>query len=342
MAEAPLVWLLLGAKAGDNAQVRELGARLPMNVVAKQLNFNRLHNLPNVVLGASVASVDDEARKLLVPPWPQAVISAGKRSVPIARWIKDQSQGHTKLIHIGRPRTPLTAFDLVLTTPQYGLPGDANVLELRLPLAAQRPIDPEELAKWRDQWGDLPQPLFCVAVGAAKFPIRLGEAEADVLANRLNTVVGAAGGSAIVLASPRSDERIVNRLAAGLKIPNRVYVPFQRDNNPYSAALRLCERVIVTSDSASMIADGLTAGKPVDVFRLPVSSARVAWSAKHGAGAALSRAGLLQPPRAMDRIVERLLTEGYVGELGGRSATRIYPATGDDVTQRVIQVINSR
>ena len=159
MAEGPDVWLLLGAKAGDNAQVTELAARLPVKTDAKQLTFNALHIVPNLLLGVSTVSITDQSRNLLQQPWPDAVIAAGKRSVPIARWIKQQSGGRTKLIHIGRPRAPLDAFDLVVTTPQYGLPRDANVLELGLPLTAKRAAAPEQIAKWRDEWALLPRPL---------------------------------------------------------------------------------------------------------------------------------------------------------------------------------------
>ena len=342
MSESPVFWLLLGAKAGDNAQVTELAARLPVKAVAKQLTFNFLHQLPNFMLRASTASLSNETRKLFQPPWPDGVIAAGKRSVPAARWIKQQSGGRTKLIHIGRPRAPLAAFDLVVTTPQYGLPRDANVLELGLPLTAKRTVAPDQIAKWRDEWALLPRPLFCVAIGAAKFPIRLGLEEAETIAQKLNSVVAATGGSVVVLASPRSEAKVMQALARQIKVPNRVYATFQRVDNPYVAALQICDRFVVTSDSASMIADGIRAGKPVEVIRLPVSSARVAWSARRGLGAFLSRTGLMQPPRTMARVVDNLLTAGVVGELGGRPAALSCQAEDSELIDRVMQLVNAR
>ncbi len=144
----PEIWALLGSKGGDNSQVLHLASQLPGRVVPKQLAFNGLHAAPNALLGASLKSLTPESRTQFAGTWPALVIAAGKRSVPVARWIKQQSQGRTRLVQIGRPRAPLAAFDLVITTPQYGLPNEANVLELPLPLVAQRHPAQAEQARW--------------------------------------------------------------------------------------------------------------------------------------------------------------------------------------------------
>ena len=120
-AKSPLVWVLQGSRRGDNAQARELAARLPALTEAKHLKYNWLYGLPNFLLGAGLASVEQGA-ECLTPPWPDLVNAIGRRSVPVARWIKKKSGGCTRLVHMGRPRAPLDIFDLVITTPQYGLP----------------------------------------------------------------------------------------------------------------------------------------------------------------------------------------------------------------------------
>src|SRR6185369_5995781 len=95
------VWLLLGDKAGDNAQLRVLAAGLNVPVVEKPLTFNRLYRIPNVLLGATLSSVA-AGRDELQSPWPDLILASGRRSVPVARWIKQQSSGRTKLVHLGR------------------------------------------------------------------------------------------------------------------------------------------------------------------------------------------------------------------------------------------------
>ena len=117
-----LIWVLQTARAGDNAQVLEIARRLGGSLVVKKVAFNTLHNLPNWMSGASLTSLATEARGQFDAPWPDLVIAAGKRTVPVVRWIRFASGGRTKLVQIGRPRAALKDFDLVISTPQYGLP----------------------------------------------------------------------------------------------------------------------------------------------------------------------------------------------------------------------------
>ena len=72
------------------------------------------------------------------------MIAASRRSAPIARWIKKQSGGHTRLVHLLHTQLPLAAFDLVITTAQFRVPEAPNVLRTTLPLNvidAQRQAD---------------------------------------------------------------------------------------------------------------------------------------------------------------------------------------------------------
>ncbi len=147
----------------------------------------------------------------------------------------------------------------------------------------------------------------------------MGPAELAELAAKLNALAGA--GSCLLMASPRTEAGAVAMVAAQLRVPHKAYGTFDKTANPYAAALAASDRIVVTGDSASMIADAVATGKPVDVFRLPVSSLRIAWSARRGLGRLLSRHGLLQPPRAMHALVERLVQEGVVGDLSGRDRT---------------------
>ena len=171
--------MLQTARAGDNAQVLEIARRLGGDPVVKKVTFNALHNLPNWMLGASLASLVPEAQRQFVAPWPDLVIAAGKRTVPIVRWIRAASGGRTKLVQIGRPRAKLAHFDLVISTPQYGLPRLPNVVELALPFASPLPVTPQEISYWTEEWKSLPRPWVMVSIGAGKFPQRLGECRFD-------------------------------------------------------------------------------------------------------------------------------------------------------------------
>ena len=111
------VWALLGARTGDNNQVLALAEALGWPFEVKQLDYNALQSL-SVWLPPTAATLTAAAKEGLRQPWPDLIIAIGRRSVPVARWIKRQSGGRSKLVRIGHPRIDPAHFDLVVTTRQ--------------------------------------------------------------------------------------------------------------------------------------------------------------------------------------------------------------------------------
>jgi uncharacterized protein len=333
--EGNVIWLLQGARVGDNAQIASLAELLGAARVIKPLTFNFLHHLPNRLIGASTLTLTAMARAALVPPWPDLVIATGKRTAPVARWIKRQSGGRTKIVQLGRPRAPLSAFDLVVTTPQYGLPAAGNVVEALLPFATAWRPQPGVLKKWSAAWSHLPRPWIAVVIGAPRFPLRMGGAEISQLAKAANGLAAAVGGSLIVLASPRTRRGMVQKIGAGLKAPAILH-PWNAAKNPYQAALALADRFIVTSDSASMIGEAVRSGKPVDIFILPSSKLKLSWGTATRLGAWVARQGILQAPRDMSRLVQEVIARGYARPLGSDMTTKpMKHIPGDDIVTRI-------
>ncbi len=131
---SPLLWLLLGHKAGDNNQVIALADALGWPREEKRIFYRGWELLSNRLLGATLAGVDRGRSSPLQPPWPELVISSGRRNEPVARWIREQSANRTRIVHVGRPWAPIETFDLVISTPQYSLPERGNVLVNELPM----------------------------------------------------------------------------------------------------------------------------------------------------------------------------------------------------------------
>ncbi len=312
----PLVWALQTGRVGDNAQVLEVCNKLEGETVVKQLVHNNFHFMPNYLLGSSLMNITRESAGTLVPPWPDVVVAVGRRTVSTARWIKEASGGKTRLMHLGRPRAPLDDFDLIVTTPQYGLPRARNVVEVLLPFALPKKAPEAEYQIWQDAWAELPRPLVAVMVGGGKYPLRMGESEHVKLAEGVNALIGRVGGSAIVMMSPRSAANAVTQISEALKVPFRIYPWGPGKPNPYQAALEIADRFVVTSDSASMISEALATGNPVSLFSLPKSFFRLSWSARSGLGAYLASNGVLQPPRNVSKLAEILLKQGVVSKLG--------------------------
>src|SRR5262245_43191509 len=115
----PRIWILAGPRAGDRSQLLALADSLGWPYELKDLAYNRLHHLPNWLLGTSVASLDQGRASALAAPWPDIIIDGGKRSVPIARWVQARSCGQARWVHVGRSWAPMALIDLLVVAPQY-------------------------------------------------------------------------------------------------------------------------------------------------------------------------------------------------------------------------------
>jgi uncharacterized protein len=314
VTERLLIWVLKGLRAGDTAQAMELALQLGGRVEAKQLQFNASHIIPNFLLGGRVLHLTTDAKNLLRPPWPDVVVATGRRTAAVAVWIKQQSSGKTKLLQIGRPRMALSAFDVVVTTPQYGLPEAENLVTMMLPFASPKAVPPDQLLMFEEAWRELPKPWLLAVVGGQKFPLRLGKVDLQQFGQALQKRVATKSGSVVLLDSPRSPTGALDVVARQLQIPHRK-LERGAGPNPYQAALKLCDELVVTGDSVSMVTEMLLTGKPTSIFRLSVSPFAVQWSAQNGVGAALARQGMISPPRDVDGFMQGLLDQGLVGNL---------------------------
>lgn len=350
---APAVWLLLGSRAGDRAQVEAIGAALAAagwTCESKRIVANGLYRIPNLLLDSSLLSIDRAASSRLDAPWPDVVIAAGRRSVPVARWIKRRSGGRTRLVHIGRPWAPLHWFDLIVTTAQYGLPERPNVLLNSLPLS---PLDrtrlDEAAARWSPRLAALPRPWIAVLVGGEARPYRLDADAARRLGEAASARAKAAGGALLVSTSPRTPPAAGEALATAITAPNYLHRWQPGADNPYPAFLALADRFVVTGDSASMLAEACKTGRPVEIFPLPerpdfrLRAARAfrRLAARNSLARACYRKlvelGLLTSTRDMAALHAMLQSRGLAAPLG-TSPTGSRPEPIDDLARTIARI----
>lgn len=343
-ADAPVrVWVLLGKSAGDNAQVLRLAEALGWPFEAKRIHYNRLNRCPNLLLGASKLTVDARRSDPLAPPWPDLVIGASRRAAPLARWIKKQSGGRSRLVHLLHTQAPLHYFDLVVTTAQYRLPERANVLHNLLPLnAARTEVLESSAAQWRARLEHLPRPWIAVLVGGNTASYRLDASTARELAQFTSRMARETGGSLLISSSPRTPPDAADALLAAVESPAYVYrwQP-NKNENPYLAYLALADRFIVTADSASMLAEACSTGRPVELFgwrrqrREPKRLPR-ALPASQKFEEALIGWGIVKPKRDFQALHRELMKRGLLCSPGQEQP--LQPAKPNDLTCTVTRI----
>ena len=215
--------------------------------------------LPNSLRGLTA-----EARSTLVPPYPDLILGAGQPTESAALWIKQNSGKKICVVYLGTPWARLDNFDLVITTPQYGLANLPNIMHIDLPM---HKIVPEKLsaaaAWWRPKLKHLPKPWTAVLVGGASGHYTF---EADA-ARRLLQLAQNSGGSLLVTTSARTPAEVTNVLKFGLHGPHYFHQWGSKDSeNPFFGFLALADRFIVTGDSISMLSEACATGKPVQIF----------------------------------------------------------------------------
>jgi mitochondrial fission protein ELM1 len=247
MAVDPRVWLLSGGRKGDLDQMLALVEAAGWSFELKELRFRGpLHPL--------TARLETPLR----PPWPDLAICAEALPSMVARRIKNWSSGATRIVCLGRPAGTPGDFDLVITTAQYRIMPAPNVLELAMPLTA---------AAGTPGHAPADGPVALLAGGPA-FPDLMDGAIAQRLAVDAMAYAAAKGRRLHVLTSPRTPPEASAALQRSIVPPHALDV-FGRGENRYRAVLAEAAEIVVTSDSASMLADALAAARPVSVYRLP-------------------------------------------------------------------------
>lgn len=264
------VWTLLGRKAGDNAQVLALAEALGWPFAEKHIHARAWEILPHLFLRQTLLGIDRATSSPLAPPWPDLVISAGRRNEPVARWIRAQAGGAVRLVHIGRPWAPPDTYDLIVTTPQYFLEPADNVLVNPLPLhRMSRDAADVAAARFATQVAHLPRPLTTVLIGGDSGAYVFTPETGRRLAEGVNRIVAASGGAALVSDSPRTPPAARAAFRAALAVPSLCFWWPERTatrDNPYPAFLGLADRLVVTGESMSMLAEAASMGRPLYLF----------------------------------------------------------------------------
>jgi hypothetical protein len=206
-----------------------------------------------------------------MPPWPDLIITVGRRPSMVSLWIREQSGGHTTIVLVGKPSGPLGNYDLIVAGAEVQLPPLSNVMGITLPLLS---IDEEAVTVAKTAWAarlmDLPRPLIGVLVGGPTAPFSYNRSVVKRLLKLASEIVRD-GGTPYFTTSRRTPRNVVEALDAELPESARLFAwsPDAMDN-PYLALLGHADGFVVTGDSISMMVEVAKLRRPLAIFPLPV------------------------------------------------------------------------
>jgi mitochondrial fission protein ELM1 len=325
----PTVWVLADRKPGHVTQSVGLATELGWPYERIDLELSPLAEIPNPLLGATRLGLRPRAARALEGRTPDLVISTGRRASPVARWIRKQSRGRTRVVQLGREGVfPPRDFDLMVVPSYAGLLPHPRRMVVAAPLSrARRPVLEEARVRWGRLFEGRPRPHIGLLVGGHAPSYRLGAERARELGRDVRRMAESVGGSIFVTTSRRTAASAIRALQEELGEAAHFHrwSPDQSsDANPYLGYLALADAFVVTGESASMLADACSTGKPVFIYDVPrgvpgwrgilprltdrVVGALVA-RARH---APLGRRGFARPQRGLELLLSKLMARGVV------------------------------
>jgi mitochondrial fission protein ELM1 len=311
MADRPRIWLLIGDKPGDNAQARALAEALSWPYEVRQV-FPK----PEWVLGKprfepGLDHLDPVRSAVLEPPWPDLILTVGRRPSMAALWVQDRSAGCAQIVLLGRPKRWAHRFALIVAPRQFKIPPRDNLIQLDLPLLrVDRAAVAAAADAWRERLSGLAPPLTAILIGGATKPFRFDSAAAATLMDELQRIRARDGGTLYISTSRRTRPDVVESLEGALPRGAILYrwSPQTAADNPYLALLAHADRFVVTGDSVSMMVEVASMGRPLAIYALPMGASVV--------DRARALAAQLPVPGIVTHALHRLGIAGYSRDLG--------------------------
>lgn len=259
-----ICWILTEDAAGMNNQAMGLAFALKLTPIFKKVILSPPWNyLPNLLSPVNIRSLANP--NLFQPPYPDVIISCGRKSVIPALALKRLNH-KTICIHIQNPRVPTHYFDAIIA-PAHDQLDASNVLTTQL---AIHHITQEKIAaeadKFRAQFNAYKRPLITVLVGGSSNKFQFTLSQAKTMAHELAELAKKHNATLAILPSRRTEDECFNALQNTLSKDH--YVWDRESDNPYIGLLGLTDYFIATADSVSMISEAASTGKPIYLYPL--------------------------------------------------------------------------
>ncbi len=260
-------WVLFDGKLGMSNQCIGLAEALGVDFVVKTVRPRLPWRILAPPLWLAPLSAPGADGDQLHPPWPELLIATGRQTVALSLAIKRASAGKTFIVQIQNPAFALSRFDMVVA-PRHDEISGANVVVTE---GALHRVTEKRLVHEAEQFSpllaDLPRPLVAVLVGGSNRQYRFTREAAERLADGLQSLVRRHGVGLAITTSRRTGEENERRLREALSATDTYFWDGNGDN-PYFGFLGLCDTIVVTCDSVSMVSEACATGKPVHVFDL--------------------------------------------------------------------------
>jgi mitochondrial fission protein ELM1 len=262
-------WALTTGEAGMQTQARGLASAVAASVEEKVVRLRPMWRRAPAGFPFLLEGVDPSS-DALAPPWPDLIVTCGRRAAAVGLALKAKAGGRVKLVHVQDPQTSPRGFDLVVAMPHDRVSGP-NVLKVETALHDVRPARLAAAARlWGPRFAELPKPHVGVILGGSTARVELGLEQAHRLQEALTRLHAQLGGSLLIVPSRRTPPAVIRYFEVMARMRRGAWVWSGEGDNPYLGVLAVSERLVVTADSISMLSEALATQAQVEVFALPL------------------------------------------------------------------------
>ncbi len=203
----------------------------------------------------------------IAPPFPDVVISSGRRTLPYLKAIKKAAGDATITVCLKDPKTGTTAADIIWVPEHDRLRGDNVIASLTSP----HPLSLELLADARleaeEKFKEFPGKRIGLVLGGITRGVNWDNETCNELVQKLSRIP-VKKHSILVIASRRTPPQLEKAVKQALTGHKYYYSPgIDKDDNPYRQILEISDVLIVTGDSHNMVSEALATGTPTYIFR---------------------------------------------------------------------------
>jgi len=260
-----ICWTITDEYPGMQSQVKGLSEAIGLPTVHKTCKRRWPWGWLSLSYGNPLTQLTTGSDPLSAP-WPDLVISCGRRSAPLALAIKKQNGGKTFCVHIQNPILNLKDFDLIVCPEHDKLKG-SNVISTK---GAIHKITPEKIEEGIRShaflFEDLPRPYSVVLLGGSTNRYKMPLEALDDLIKNIILIRDRTQGSILITPSFRTPFR--DHLTELLRNEPNIFLADIEKLNPYFAMLGVADFLFVTDDSVNMVCEACFTGKPVYILPL--------------------------------------------------------------------------
>jgi mitochondrial fission protein ELM1 len=272
------IWVLTEGIAGTENQclgvAESLGGVIGQNITVLRTELKQPWRMFSPYIGGGAPHIYTQNSDVPVAPWPDVVIASGRKAIASALYIKRQSAGKSLIVQLQDPRWAAGEFDLI-AVPFHDRYRGANAL---ITHGAPNRVTNNKLNAEKNKWSPPPswtdkREKVALLIGGKS---RAYDFTPETIARITSMALSLAKKdyNVMVTASRRTGVTNYDYISKVLSQHEHIYFWDGEGENPYFSFLAHADHIIVTPDSASMLSEAASTGKPTHRLELPGGNAK--------------------------------------------------------------------